>query len=131
MAEFTTNPARLAHRDELRGVLNDRLSAHPAAHWISVFSDAGVPAGLINTISEAFEFARELGLDVVVPGIGGNGGSGGVGGNGALTVANPITIAGHPVEYHRAPPTLNQHPLATWLPDPIDSSPSDPHQGTP
>jgi crotonobetainyl-CoA:carnitine CoA-transferase CaiB-like acyl-CoA transferase len=116
MAEFSSNPSRLVHRDELRRLLNDRLSTRSAEHWIDIFSDAGVPAGLINTISEAFDFARNVGLETVVP-VGG--------GTGGLTVANPITIAGNPAEYNRAPPTLDQHPFATWSRHPVDSPSSE------
>ncbi|MCZ4135813.1 hypothetical protein BZG24_28475, partial [Escherichia coli] len=36
-----------------------------AAHWAAALMAAGVPAGKVNSIAEAIDFAKELGLDPV------------------------------------------------------------------
>ena len=64
-ARFATNESRVAHRVELRAIIDDALGAGPAAHWVSECAAAGVPAGLVNSVAEAFDFAAALGLDAV------------------------------------------------------------------
>ncbi|WP_348787816.1 CoA transferase [Leifsonia sp. NPDC080035] len=63
---FATNEARVGNRDALRAAIEPALAARPAAEWVSAFSAARVPAGLVNNVAEAFAFAASLGLDPVV-----------------------------------------------------------------
>jgi len=63
---FAANPARVENRDELRRVLGAALAGKPAAEWVELLRARRVPAGLVNDIGAAFEFAAELGLDPVV-----------------------------------------------------------------
>lgn len=93
---FVTNPARVAHRDELCALLIPALKEHGADHWYARLSAVGVPAGPINDLSEAFAFARGLGIEatVVVPG------------SPAPQVANPISMSATPVSYRCGPPSL-------------------------
>jgi crotonobetainyl-CoA:carnitine CoA-transferase CaiB-like acyl-CoA transferase len=96
---FATNPARVAHRDELRNLLERALAAHPAAEWATRLREVGVPAGKVNDIEEAFALAEELGLEPIVeiarpdeaP---------------ARTTRNPIRLSRTPARYDTAPPTL-------------------------
>jgi crotonobetainyl-CoA:carnitine CoA-transferase CaiB-like acyl-CoA transferase len=62
---FDTNEERVRHRAELRAVLEPVLSGRRAAEWVEAFAAARVPAGLVNTVAEAFAFAESLGLDPV------------------------------------------------------------------
>ena len=62
---FDTNEERVRHRAELRAVLEPVLSGRRAAAWVEAFAAARVPAGLVNTVAEAFAFAESLGLDPV------------------------------------------------------------------
>jgi crotonobetainyl-CoA:carnitine CoA-transferase CaiB-like acyl-CoA transferase len=105
---FATNTARLANRQQLRDILSGLLAVHPAAHWVGILGDGGVPVGLINSVAEAFQFAQSLGLDAVIAS-GDTDTSGG-----ARTVANPITLAGQPARYDLPPPRLGQHTQARW-----------------
>jgi len=100
---FADNPARVRHRAVLKTLLEARLRAQPAAEWVATLTDAGVPAGLVNTIDEAFTFAADLGLAPVVEV------------SGSRQVANPIHLANRPPVYRRRPPRLGEHNGADWL----------------
>jgi crotonobetainyl-CoA:carnitine CoA-transferase CaiB-like acyl-CoA transferase len=96
---FATNPARVAHRDGLRDLLERALAAHPAAEWAARLREAGVPAGKVNDVAEAFALARELGLDSIVE-------IARAGGPAAQTTRNPIRMSRTPARYDTAPPAL-------------------------
>ena len=107
---FTTNPQRVLARDALRAELEARLALAPAAEWVERFMAVGVPAGLVNDISEAIAFAEQLGLQPVVelPAAPGTIGP-------AKLIRNPIELADAPATYRSAPPELGAHPDADWL----------------
>ena len=109
---FEGNTARVPHRAELKTLLERLLRARPAAEWVATLTDAGVPAGLVNTVDEAFAFATALGLAPVVEV------------SGSRQVANPIHLAGRPPGYRLPPPRLGEHDGADWLrPDPAPLTP--------
>ncbi|MGH9293867.1 MAG: CaiB/BaiF CoA transferase family protein, partial [Acidimicrobiales bacterium] len=62
---FATNAARVANREELVRLLEDALSGEPASAWVEALWREGVPAGLVNSLAEAFGLAEELGLSPV------------------------------------------------------------------
>ncbi|MET0974382.1 MAG: CoA transferase [Leifsonia sp.] len=105
---FATNPLRVAHRAELRAVIEERLAVAPAADWVESLTAAGVPAGLVNTVGEAISFAESLGLAPVgaLPTA-----SGAIG----RFIANPIHLHGSEAGYRSAPPRLGEHAGADWL----------------
>ncbi|HEX6761316.1 MAG TPA: CoA transferase [Gaiellaceae bacterium] len=94
---FRTNAARVAHRDELRALLERRLATRPRAAWRDDLSAAGVPAGPVQALDEAFSLAGLLGLDVVDE-------TGGV-----RTVAFPAHLSRTPASTRRRPPELDEH----------------------
>ena len=98
---FRTNPERVAHRDELCAIIETALKNHGADHWYAALTAASVPAGPINDLSEAFAFARELGLEATVA----------VPGTSTPQVANPITLSATPVTYRSGPPRLDADSL--------------------
>ncbi|WDV49940.1 CoA transferase [Streptomyces coeruleorubidus] len=104
---FRTNADRVAHRAELRDILAKRLGAAGADHWSAVLLAAGVPAGPVNTLDEAFAFAHRLGLPGVVdiPAAPVDGEAG----RPARQVAHPISLSGTPARYRLPPPGLGQH----------------------
>jgi crotonobetainyl-CoA:carnitine CoA-transferase CaiB-like acyl-CoA transferase len=63
---FATNPARVENRDELHSLLEHSLAARPAAEWVELLRARRVPAGVVNDVGAAFDFAEQLGLDPVV-----------------------------------------------------------------
>jgi crotonobetainyl-CoA:carnitine CoA-transferase CaiB-like acyl-CoA transferase len=77
-------------------LLEPALKAHGADHWYEVLTAAGVPAGPINDLSEAFAFAQQLGIVATVP----------VPDSATPQVANPISLSATPVTYRCGPPVL-------------------------
>jgi crotonobetainyl-CoA:carnitine CoA-transferase CaiB-like acyl-CoA transferase len=63
---FATNPARVANRDELKPLLERPLAARPPAEWAELLTARRVPAGVVNDLAAAFDFAEQLGLDPIV-----------------------------------------------------------------
>ena len=105
---FATNPERVALRSELRSELESRLAEAPASEWVSALMERGVPAGLVNSVAEAVEFATGLGLEPVVEVPGRT--------HATRLIKNPIGLLGSPADYLSAPPALGEHPEASWLP---------------
>ncbi|WP_308466030.1 CaiB/BaiF CoA transferase family protein [Rathayibacter soli] len=105
---FGTNVLRVAHRQELRALIEERLATASAARWVETLSAAGVPAGLVNGVDEAFEFAQTLGLNPVAELADASGRSG-------RFVANPIHLRGADAIYRGLPPRLDEHADAEWL----------------
>lgn len=50
---FSTNPARVAHRDTLVPLLDAIFGTRPAAEWVDAALALGIPAGLINNVTTA------------------------------------------------------------------------------
>jgi len=96
-ARFATNELRVANRDELRPLLEERLRARPRSDWVASLAAAGVPAGPVQTIAEAFSLADALGLDVVDET------------DGVRTVAFPARLSETPAVVRRRPPDLDEH----------------------
>ena len=60
---FRTNSGRVAHRAELGRIIVSLLADRARADVIDGLQAAGVPAGPVNNLAEAFEFGRALNLD--------------------------------------------------------------------
>jgi crotonobetainyl-CoA:carnitine CoA-transferase CaiB-like acyl-CoA transferase len=103
---FATNPDRIAHRDELDRLLSRLFIARSRAPLAAELNAAGVPAGAVNDIGDAFAFAAELGLDPIVEMA-----------EGVRQVASPINLDATPVGYRRSPPALgaDDAALRAWL----------------
>jgi crotonobetainyl-CoA:carnitine CoA-transferase CaiB-like acyl-CoA transferase len=96
---FATNPARVENREELRGLLEGPLATRSAAEWVELMRTRRVPAGVVNDVGAAFEFAAEIGLDPIVeipredgPPI--------------RLPRNPIKLSKTPASYRLPPPRL-------------------------
>jgi CoA:oxalate CoA-transferase len=63
---FATNDTRRALAEELAAMIEQVLAGHPAAHWLAVMEEAGVPAGPINTIAEALEHPQVAARRMIV-----------------------------------------------------------------
>ena len=106
---YATNSARVANIIELDALLTAAFSAGTAQDWISVLTAAGVPAGPINDIAEAFVDATTLGLAPVV--------STDSEGRVERTVRSPIGLSATPLTVRRNSPALGQHDdeVRAWL----------------
>lgn len=93
---FGSNHDRVANREALCAILAQAFGAHGADHWHAVLTEAGVPAGPINDLAEAFAYAEQLGLGPAVA----------VPGTDTPQVANPVTLSASPVSYRLPPPRL-------------------------
>jgi crotonobetainyl-CoA:carnitine CoA-transferase CaiB-like acyl-CoA transferase len=51
---FANNTTRVEHREELKRLLEERLSGHPRQYWMTRFAQAGIPCGPINNLAEVF-----------------------------------------------------------------------------
>jgi crotonobetainyl-CoA:carnitine CoA-transferase CaiB-like acyl-CoA transferase len=96
---FAANPARVEHRRELRAELEQRLAGRSARDWAQLLTAARVPAGVVNDLAGAFELARSLGLDPVVPLPREDGSQ-------VPLTRNPISLSETPPEYRAPPPRL-------------------------
>jgi crotonobetainyl-CoA:carnitine CoA-transferase CaiB-like acyl-CoA transferase len=94
---FATNTDRVANRDALRPLLEGALARRSAQEWRDVLNAAGVSAGPVQTIGEAFSLAESLGLDVVDET------------DGVRTVSFPARLSDTPATVRRRPPELNEH----------------------
>lgn len=108
---FVHNEDRVAHRVELRALLETQLRTQPADYWVSRLTEHNVPAGRVNTIAQAIDLAGELGLDPIAQTPHQQDGVEHV----IRTIANPITLSDTPATYTIAPPELGAHQGADWL----------------
>lgn len=92
--DFATNPARVAHREELTALLSDVTTTRLRADLIAALEDAGVPGGPINSVSEALSEPQLVarGLQIAPEGIPG--------------LRTPIQFSRSGLETDRAAPAL-------------------------
>lgn len=100
-ARFTTNAARVYHREALISILDPLLRTRTNAQWIALFERANVPCGPINRIDQVFAdsqaVARQLTVSMEHA-------------TGPLDlVASPLRLARTPPEYRLPPPALGEH----------------------
>jgi crotonobetainyl-CoA:carnitine CoA-transferase CaiB-like acyl-CoA transferase len=102
---FATNEARVANVDALAEALEGVLRTQPADEWVRRLTEAGVPAGPINEVDEAFAFAERLGMEPVAE-------HGGV-----PLVRPPLRVDGARPNIRYGPPALDEHgeELRAWL----------------
>ncbi len=96
---FHVNAERVRHRAALRELLERALIEADAATWAARLTAAGVPAGVVNDIGQAFALAEALGLEptVDIPRDGGDP---------VRLTRNPITLSLTPAAYRLPPPPL-------------------------
>ncbi|MBT8240540.1 MAG: CoA transferase [Acidimicrobiia bacterium] len=105
---FTTNAGRVRHISELAESMNPHLLKRTSAEWTNALLAARVPAGPINTITEAFADAERLGLDPIwdVEGV--------------KSPRAPITLSETPLRGLKRPPALGEDSdsVRAWLSTP-------------
>jgi len=93
---FATNGARVEHRDELAAALAPLFAARDAAHWVAVCLELGIPASLVNDLSEVVEqeqaHAREMIVETGIAGV--------------RSAGIPIKLGRTPGSLRRSPPSL-------------------------
>ncbi|RCW43946.1 formyl-CoA transferase [Halopolyspora algeriensis] len=106
-ARFATNAARVANRAELVGMLENVLSARPAAAWQERLQRAGIACGQVNDLSSAVRYAESLGLQPLVTPENAD----------MPQVRMPIEFSGAGCAPPVAPPELGEHTeeVLAWL----------------
>jgi len=101
-ARFSTNAARVNHRDEITRLLADVFARRATREWVELLDAAGVANGPINSVEQVFQepqaVARGLKIELDHAAAGK-----------VSLVANPMRFSETPIDYTRAPPVLGQH----------------------
>ena len=109
-AGYSTNEARVANRELLVPMIAEIIAARPAADWLAMLDEAGIPAGPINTVSHALGDPQAVHRGVRIRA-----------GGGALgpveMVGSPIRIDGERQDAQLPPPGLGEHreALLEWV----------------
>ena len=71
---FVTNALRVQNRETLVPILVAEIARHPAAEWLTILEQSGIPCGPVNSIDRVFHdprtVAREMLIEVPHPTIG-------------------------------------------------------------
>jgi crotonobetainyl-CoA:carnitine CoA-transferase CaiB-like acyl-CoA transferase len=94
---FATNPDRLAHREELAALLEDRLRDERLEDVLAKVTAAGVPAAPVNDIGDVARHEQTEALGLVQTGLG------------RETVAFPLSFDAGRVTHRSPPPRLGEH----------------------
>jgi crotonobetainyl-CoA:carnitine CoA-transferase CaiB-like acyl-CoA transferase len=102
---FATNAARVANVDALGEAFEAVFRTEPADNWLRRLRAAGVPAGPINGVDEAFALAADLGMEPTDDS------------HGVPLVTPPLRLDGERPPIDRPPPRLDEHgeEIRTWL----------------
>ncbi|PZO08489.1 MAG: formyl-CoA transferase [Lysobacteraceae bacterium] len=94
---YASNAARVENRRSLGEQLTALFATAPAAHWLALFAAAGVPAGPINSVTQALAHpvAQARGMCIEIDDI--------------PMIGSPLNLSASPRRLERAPPTLGQH----------------------
>jgi crotonobetainyl-CoA:carnitine CoA-transferase CaiB-like acyl-CoA transferase len=100
---YDTNPKRMARRDELKALIEERLAGRPRAEWIDRLNAAGVPCGRLMDLDEVFHdpqtAAQEMVIEVPRPGGGGT----------LRTTGYPVKFSETPCRTRGGVPELGEH----------------------
>ncbi|BBG03806.1 MULTISPECIES: CaiB/BaiF CoA transferase family protein [Pseudonocardia] len=116
---FASNADRMAHRTELRELIEEVLATGTTEQWLDTVGAAGVPCGPVLTIPEALEHPITAGLDMVAEVDHATLGS-------MRVLGQSINVGGTDSDWLRRPaPMLGQHTeevltAAGYSPDEID-----------
>ncbi len=102
---FATNSERVVNRNELVAILSEIFAGESAHDWAERLTAVGVPAGPVNDLGQAYEFAEGLGLGPIIEL------------DGVRSTRSPIRLSRTPADPVRRPPRLGEHndELRAWL----------------
>lgn len=101
---FATNDARVRNRDELVPQVAAVMKTRSMADWLEALHQAGVPAGPINDIGQAFAEDQAQFRDLATEMEGEDGVA-------VPIVRSPLRLSATPPVLHTAPPRVGQHTL--------------------
>jgi len=101
-ARFSSNAARIQHREELIPLLQQRFDTDSSQAWLAKLAAANIPAAPMHTVGEALSDPQTLSRGLIVeidhPTLAK-----------ARSIANPVRLAAQPVVYRLPPPLLGEH----------------------
>ena len=101
-ARFSSNAARIQHREELIPLLQQRFDLDSSQAWLAKLAAADIPAAPMQTVGEALADPQTLSRGLIVeidhPTLAK-----------ARSIANPVRLADQPVVYRLPPPLLGEH----------------------
>ena len=106
---FATNAARVANRDTLVPVIERIFAGRTAAEWLPLLEQAGIPAGPINSVSQALADPQAAHRGARIDRGGGKLGE-------VPLVGSPIRLDGERQDADLPPPALGEHGdlLSEW-----------------
>ena len=89
--------ARVAHRGEIVRLVSETIRQKPAEAWLGKLEEAGIPAGPINSITQAFADvqAQHRGMVRSLAGV--------------PVIGSPVRLDGERADSDLAPPALGEH----------------------
>lgn len=95
---FATNSARVKNKGLLIEILSEALRQKPAAEWVSLLNNHGIPCGPINNLEQVFQdpLVKERNMDW----------------NCNHPTAGNVRLVGSPLKFSRTPAALRKHPPA-------------------
>jgi len=99
---FATNPARVEHRDIIVPMLSDIFQTQTVTYWVENCLNMGIPAGPINSVSQALTDPHIQERELIQPT---------ELANGSLVdiVGSPLNLSATPPQVRYPPPQLGQH----------------------
>ena len=94
---FATNSSRVAHREAIVGLLAAEVVKRPAAEWLKRLETAGIPAGPINSVTQALTDVQGQHRAMVRTIAG------------TPSVASPLRMDGEHAVSELPPPALGEH----------------------
>ena len=94
---FSTNAARVANRDDMVRAITECVRSKPASEWFEALEKAGIPAGPINSVSQALSDvqAQHRAMVRMIAG--------------TPVVGSPVRIDGERADSDLPPPRLGEH----------------------
>ena len=94
---FASNGARVAHREDIVPLISDAIRQKPAAEWLEQLEAAGIPAGPINSITQALSDVQAQHRQMVraIAGV--------------PLVGSPVRLDGERADSDLPPPRLGEH----------------------
>jgi crotonobetainyl-CoA:carnitine CoA-transferase CaiB-like acyl-CoA transferase len=109
-ARFHSNERRVAHRQQLKAILEPQLAHGSTEQWTQALSAADVPAGPVNDLRDAFALAERLGLRPIRQAENDTSPLG-------RQIASPIALSATPIAYRARAPQLGEQTdeIKRWL----------------
>ncbi|MFC1982046.1 CaiB/BaiF CoA transferase family protein [Chloroflexota bacterium] len=99
---FKDRPDRIKNREELKAILEERLSHADTKDWLNIFEVEDVAAGPVNTLDEALEHPQVKEQNLVLQMEHPSGGQ-------IKLIGNPIQMTDSFVDDYIPPPIIGQH----------------------